>query len=304
MCFLLASLVSGLFLPEVALGYRAHDEALVASDEKFQTHAQMDEEQKAKRTFEASIQNESWKYRGVEGPDTLHCIGDGHSLEYSFVRGIGAGAQGATVLMTRGTSDVQVVAKLPKPVAKNDPSADSFKECNILRHLERHDVPNVLRCEARCEISGHAIITTPFLPESMIFTGQLDPDKFDSALAAEKATLATLQTARLMLRAHVINSDQRNNILYTKNGTTLFIDFGIAMFFGQSLFTKGSETRLLQFFADMRQKVPWELKGSKQVAEAIKLLRDEVDQIIATIPELLRMPEDVRHETMQLLKID
>merc|ERR1712224_44978 len=150
---------------------------------------------------------------------------------------------------TRGTSDVQVVAKLQKPVTENDASADSFKECNILRHLERHNVPNVLRCEARCETSGHAIITTPFLSGSMSFTGQLDPDQFDSALAVEKATLATLQTARLMLRAHVINSDQRNNILYTKNGTTLFIDFGIAKFFGQDLFTKGSEARLLQFFA-------------------------------------------------------
>jgi len=56
--------------------------------------------------------------------------------------------------------------------------------------------------------------------------------------AQERAAIGTLLTARLMLQADVFNFDQKHNILFTEDGTVLFIDFGIATILDEKALSK------------------------------------------------------------------
>ncbi len=178
------------------------------------------------------------------------------------VKGIGSGTSGVLVQLHRGSeSGPKVVAKL----FQGDPKEENLShECEIYRLLQRHHVPNTLTCEAACVYSGCAmIILSPFVEEdSSQFPDDLPESYFDDDDALRRAVFETLRTGKAMLEAGVANSDQSLNILYGKDGSTTFIDMGLATNLREaSRFDQGYRSE--QFISHVLGKVPesWWLNG-------------------------------------------
>jgi len=173
--------------------------------------------------FLKTFEPKDWSYKGMHGFVPLNCS---DKVYTGPVVGIGAGLHGVTVLMHEGSdSGPKVVAKL----WKGGGIGNLGHECEILDHLQQHRVPNTAICQASCNYSGHAmIVISPFREGTKYFMGSVDEEFFDSAAAARRALRDTLITGWKMLEASVANIDQGHNILYSPNGTILFIDMGIA----------------------------------------------------------------------------
>lgn len=173
--------------------------------------------------FLKTFEPKDWSYKGMNGVVPLHCNGNVYT---GPVVGIGAGAQGVTVLMHEGSdSGPKVVAKLWKGAGEENLN----HECEILDLLQQHRVPNTAICQASCDHNGQVmIVISPFQEGTKYFFKAVDEKFFDSAAAVSRAVRDTLITGWNMLEAGVANIDQGHNILYSPNGATLFIDMGLA----------------------------------------------------------------------------
>lgn len=155
----------------------------------------------------------------------LQC--EGHTYTEP-AEGLGAGQDGEAVLVHNG--DRAVVLKRARET-KNNKGLQT--ECDLMRKLQFAGVPNVAHCEAQCQVHDRRLIVVePYVPVSGAGIGSISEITVNgerlSNEAAERAASLTFATAYAMLQVGVINFDQDHNILYAKDGTPTFIDFGRA----------------------------------------------------------------------------
>ena len=89
-----------------------------------------------------------WDYKGVHGDIPLSC---GEEKYVKFLRGIGSGYHGVTVLLEAASGE-KVVAKVFTHAEEEE---NLSHECNMAKILEEAGVPNIVRCKARRSSGTH-----------------------------------------------------------------------------------------------------------------------------------------------------
>lgn len=194
-----------------------------------------------------------WAYNQISGTVPLTC---GSYTYTGPVRGVAAGLHGIIVMMHRGDSSG------PKVVAKfwrGGTSGENLNhECRIMRHIEASGVTGTLTCEAACEHNGHTmIVLSPFLDgEAKSFPLDLPLDYFASEAALRKAVKETFRIGFSMLNAEITNIDQNHNILYLRDGTTTFIDMGLAAYLREQQWHGMKIFHVDEFLSQLFDKMP------------------------------------------------